>query len=188
MVARGGTRNVAFLAASLSSFAVDFAARLKIGGTHLNFFLVEQFPVLQPATYDHPAPWDHAYTVGDWLLPRVLELTYTASDLAGFASDLGYDGPPFPWDEERRRHLRAELDACFFHLYGLDRDEVDYVMGTFPIVERRDTDTFGEYRTKRLILESYDAMAKATDAGEPYVTLLDPPPACHSLSHEAMKD
>jgi len=176
-------RQVVLLAASLVSFVLDFAARQKVGGTTLNFFLVEQFPVLPPATYDEPAPWDRSLSVGEWLRPRILELTYTAWDLAGFANDVGYDGPPFRWDEERRAVLRAELDACFFHLYGLERDEVDYVMGTFPIVERRDMERFGEYRTKRLVLECYDAMAKAADAGEPYAGLLDPPPGDPSAAH-----
>ena len=53
----------------------------------------------------------------DWLLPRVLELTYTAWDLEPFAKDCGFDGPPFRWDEDRRFLIRAELDAAFFHLY-----------------------------------------------------------------------
>jgi hypothetical protein len=176
-------RLVAQFGASLATFAVDFAARQKVGGSNVNFFLVEQFPVLPPASYDRPAPWDFGRTVGGWLLPRVLELTYTAWDLTAFARDLGYDGPPFRWDDGRRALLRAELDACFFHLYGLERDEVDYVMGTFPIVERRDTERFGEYRTKRLILDCYDAMGKAADAGEPYTGLLDPPPSDPSAAH-----
>ena len=183
LVSSQSPRLTALLGASLASFALDFAARQKVGGSNVNFFLVEQFPVLPPATYDQLAGWEPDRTVGQWLLPRVLELTYTASDLAGFAADLGHQGPPFRWDEARRALLRAELDACFFHLYGLGRDEVDYVIGTFPIVERHDTDRFGEYRTKRLVLERYDAMAKAVVGGEPYDTALDPPPADPSLAH-----
>lgn len=169
---------VAMLYACLSSFVLDFVARQKVGGINLNFFLVEQFPVLSsPAACDQPAPWDRSLRVGDWLLCRVLELTYTACDLDGFASDLDYDGPPFSWEEERRAILRAELDACFFHLYGLERDEVDYVMGTFPIVERHDNERFGEYRTKRLILECYDAMAKAADGQDVMPLFLTREPA-----------
>ena len=70
-------------------------------------------------------------------------------------------GSPFRWIPERRELIRAELDAAFFHLYGLDRDDVDYIMDTFPIVRRKDEAAHGEYRTKRLILERYDAMAEA---------------------------
>jgi hypothetical protein len=78
--------------------------------------------------------------------------------MAGFATDSGYLGPPFPWDQTRLRQLRAELDTACFLLYGLDRDEVDYVMDTFPIARRNDEREYGEYLTKRLVLESYDAM------------------------------
>lgn len=85
----------------------------------------------------------------------------------------------------RREGLRAELDAAFFHLYGLDRDDVDYVMDTFPIVRRKDEERHGEYRTKRLILEIYDEMATAIDTGQPYQTRLDPPPADPSLRIQA---
>jgi hypothetical protein len=121
--------------------------------------------------------------VREWLLPRVLELTYTAWDLAPFASDLGYEGPPFRWDHERRFLLRCELDAAYFHLYGIERDDVDYIMETFPIVKRRDEARHGEYRTKRVILEIYDAMARAAETSMPYQTRLDPPPADPRVAH-----
>jgi len=111
-----------------------------------------------------------------WLLPHVLELTYTAWDLSPFATDCGYDGPPFRWNDERRFLLRCELDAAYFHLYGISRDDVDYVMETFPIVKRKDEAQHGEYRTKRVILEMYEAMQHAINTGEPYQSRLDPPP------------
>jgi len=113
----------------------------------------------------------------------VLELTYTAWDLEPFAHDVGYDGPPFRWDPERRFLLRCELDAAFFHLYGLSRDDTDYVMDTFPIVRKDDKKAHGEYRTKRVILEIYDAMAEAARTGKPYQTRLDPPPADPRVAH-----
>ena len=107
---------------------------------------------------------------------RVLELTYTSWAIKPFARDLGDDGPPFRWDEDRRFAMRAELDAAFFHLYGIDRDDVDYIMETFPIVKRRDIQQYGTFRTKDLILQIYDAMAEATRAGASYQTILDPSP------------
>lgn len=91
-----------------------------------------------------------------------------------FALDLGDDGPPFVWDLQRRALLRAELDAAYFHLYGLERHEVDHVLDTFPIVKRKDEARFGEFRTKRLVLECFDAMTSAMATGTPYATLLDP--------------
>ena len=72
--------------------------------------------------------------------------------------------------------MRAELDAAFFHLYGIERDDVDYIMETFPIVKRKDEQRYGTFRTKELILEVYDAMAEAIQTGDPYQTILDPPP------------
>jgi hypothetical protein len=174
----------ASLQANLSAIAFDFIARQKIGGTNLTYDYLNQLPVLPPTIYAQPCPWDSSppsllstpYSLHTWLLPRVLELTYTAWDLAPFAKDCGYDGPPFRWDEERRFLLRCELDAAYFHLYGIARDDVDYVMETFPIVKRKDEAQHGEYRTKRIILEMYDAMQGAIDTGEPYQSRLDPPP------------
>ena len=96
---------------------------------------------------------------------HVLRLTYTAHDMAPFRPcDLGYDGPPFIWDEEERRHLRARLDALYFHLYGLSRDDADYVLGTFPIVRRTDEAQFGTYRTRDLILAYMNALAAGDTA------------------------
>ena len=90
---------------------------------------------------------------------HVLRLTYTANDMAPFARDLGYDGPPFIWDGEERRHLRARLDALYFHLYGLSREDAGYVLDTFPIVQRQDEAAFGSYRTRDLILAYMNAFA-----------------------------
>jgi hypothetical protein len=109
----------------------------------------------------------HTYTpeLLDFIVPRVLELSYTAWDLQPFAQDVGYNGPPFVWDEERRFLMRCELDALYFHLYGISRDDADYIMETFPIVKRKDiartsddNGEGGEYLTKRIILEMYDQM------------------------------
>lgn len=164
------------LLASMNTFVFDFAARQKLGGISFSFFILKQLPVLPPNMYSGTTPWGTDETLHDWISPRVLELTYTAWDLAPFARDLGYDGPPFRWDRERRFLLRCELDAAFFHLYGIGREDADYILETFRIVKRKDEATHGEYRTKRVILEIYDQMAEATETGQPYQTPLDPPP------------
>ena len=149
----------ACLPAVLSSFACDYVARQKLGGTSMNFFIVKQLPVIPPATLEAPAPWSQAQSVAEWMKSRLLELSYTAVDMAGFAKDLGYDGVPFRWDAARRSRLRAELDAACFHLYGLNRSEVQHVMETFPIIRRKDEAAHGEFLTKRLILEQYDELS-----------------------------
>jgi hypothetical protein len=171
------------LIANLSSFAFDFVSRFKVGGNHLNFFIFNQFAVLLPSIYDELAPWERDVSLSEWIRPRVLELTCTAVDMQPFARDLGYEGPPFPWDEERRFLLRCELDAAFFHLYCIARDDVDYIMDTFPIVKRKDEAKHGEYRTKRVILEVYDAMQRATETSVAYagiIPLVDRPAAAQT--------
>src|SRR6266487_4385412 len=177
------SREVTWLASCNSSLAFDYVARQKLGGTHMNFFLLKQLPVLPPSQYTAICTWDNNVSLGDWIFPRAFELTYTAWDLEPFAKDCGYDGPPFHWNEERRFLLRCELDAAYFHLYGIERDNVDYIMETFPIVKRKDEKQSGEYRTKRVILEIYDKMKQAIETGEPYRTRLEPPPTDPSMAH-----
>ncbi len=154
----------------MSSFVFDFIARQKLGGSNFQYFTAKQLPLVPAEHLEGTEPWTE-------------ELTYTAWDMSEFAADLGFHGPPFRWDVERRALLRAELDALVFRLYGIERDDVDYILDTFPIVRRKDEAEFGEFRTKRLILERFDAMESADAAGEEYQTALDPPPADPSLCH-----
>jgi hypothetical protein len=160
--AKGEIKLVVCLLGNISSIAYDFFARHKVGGTHMNFFIYKQLPILPPSAYD-PAGVDFIHL-------RVLELTYTSHDLKPWAEDLGYDGPPFRFDPERRSLLRAELDAFYAHLYGLNRDELRYildpadVMGpdypseTFRVLKTNELRQFGEYRTQRLVLEAWDRL------------------------------
>lgn len=137
------------LVACMSSFVFDFVSRQKIGSTSMGVFIWKQLPVL---------PWSTLRAHMTFLKPRVAELACTSTDMAGLAADLGYRGP-MVWDEVRRATLRAEIDADMFMLYGISRDDLDYIMETFPIVKRKDQAAHGEYRTKRLILEAYDRLA-----------------------------
>ena len=149
-------RNEWLLAANFNAIIFDFATRQKIQGQTLNWFIVEQLPVIAPENYDRRFG---DTTARDLVRDHVLRLTYTAHDMAPFARDLRYDGPPFTWDEVERRHLRARLDALYFHLYGLDREDADYVLSTFPIVRREDEAAFGSYRTRDLVLAYMNALA-----------------------------
>ncbi|GAB4367780.1 MAG: N-6 DNA methylase [Elainellaceae cyanobacterium] len=169
--------------ACMNSFALDFCSRQKLGGATFNFFIKRQLAVIPPKSFANTCSWNSSVTINNWVASRVLELTYTAWDLQPFAQDCGYGGAPFRWDEERRFLLRCELDAAYFHLYGIQRDDVDYIMETFPIVKRKDEQKHGRYRTKDKILEIYDAMAEAMKTGQPYQTLLAPPPADPSVAH-----
>jgi hypothetical protein len=150
------------LLANICALTLDFSARHKIGGVHLNFFAVKQLPILAPDRYSDAEL--------HFIVPRVLELTYTASDLMPFARDLGYEGSPFVWDPDRRALLRAELDAYYAKLYGLTRDELRYILDpadvygedypseTFRVLKNNEMRQFGEYRTRRLVLEAWDRL------------------------------
>ncbi len=182
------------LLAELNSFVLDYGLRQKFNSQGLAFHVVNQLHVHPPKRYTPD--------LLEYIVPRVLELTYTAWDLATFADDVwseatanlrsamesqwqanvdatggGHRGKtppewvehsdqadeefphqPFIWDQERRANLRAELDGLYGHLYDLERKELAYILDTFPIVERQDKEEYGEYRTKRLVLEAYDRL------------------------------
>ncbi len=154
-----GAISMACLVANMNAFVLDFVARQKAQGTHVNWYILEQLPVIANETYEQIFG---NKTAREIVRDHVLRLTYTANDMIPFARDLGYDGPPFIWNEEERRHLRARLDALYFHLYGLSRDDAGYVMDTFPIVRREDEAAFGRYRTRELAL----AYMNALEAGD----------------------
>ncbi len=173
------------LLACLNSIIFDYCARQKIGGLHLTYHILRQLPVPRPEALRQRAPWSPRESLRDWLRSRVLELVFTAADLTSCARDFGYEGLALKWDVQRRSVLRAELDAAFLHVYGLSRAEVDFILNTFPVVQREDEAMYGEYRTKRLIVERYDAIARAIETGVPYETALDPPPGDQSVAHSA---
>lgn len=168
--------SVSLAAALIGSFgclALDYIARQKVGGTNMTYGFIKQFAALPPDRYTES---DLAFIV-----PRVLELTYTAHDLQAWGQDLAaYDprpaaeqGQPFVWSPERRTQLRAELDAYYARLYGLTRDELRYildpkdVMGedypseTFRVLKEGEIRAYGEYRTRRLVLAAWDRLTEA---------------------------
>jgi hypothetical protein len=179
--------NGAELLSNLNAFVFDYLSRLKLGGTHMTFSTLTQLPIVPPnnigcALFGCYCPF-----------AKILELTNTAWDMKAFALAGGYDGPPFRWDDNRRFQIRCELDSAYFHLYLGPRTEwgranpkeanevindvllgmfptprhaVSYIMDTFPIVRRKDEAKYGEYRTKRVILEIYDQMTVIIEANE----------------------
>jgi hypothetical protein len=156
---------VTLLLANLNSLTLDYVARQKIAGTHMNFFFLQQLPILSPQQYSH---FDL-----DYIFPRVLELIFNSYDSRHFASDVGYKDEPFTWDDIRRECARAELDGYYAHLYGLTRDELCYILDpkdvfgedfpseTFRVLREREQKEYGEYRTRRLVLEAFDKLAES---------------------------
>lgn len=164
------------LLATMSSIVFDYVARQKISGSNMQYFLVKQLVSPAPDFFVRAASWQRNRTLADWIVPLVLELSYTSWRLRPYAQDLGDNGPPFRWDPERRALLRADLDAGFFHVYGLNRVEAEHVLDSFTVVRKYEERDFGDYRTKRLVLEAFDRMAVAiVNGGTGWRSLADPP-------------
>lgn len=144
-------QRILILQAIWSTFVFDFVARQKVGGTHMTYGYLEQLATPHP---DVSVPWANG-------------------DPAWIGRRAGWLQRPQSWSHQSREGVRAELDALMFHLFGVEHEDVDYIMETFPIVKRKDEAAHGEYRTKRLILEIYDQMAEAVTVGSTYVSPFD---------------
>ncbi|UCE62065.1 MAG: N-6 DNA methylase [Phycisphaerales bacterium] len=147
------------LLANLNTFVYDFVARQKIGGIHLNFFIVRQLPTLAPDAYSDRCPWAPRQTLLRWISQRVLKLTCTANDMKPLAAAAGFKQGIHKWKAEERAHLQAQLDAAYFLLYGIGRDDVEYILSTFTATQRRDEAATSRFQTADLILEAYDKLA-----------------------------
>ena len=158
----------------LSSIVFDYVTRQKVGGKSMNFFYVKQFPVLTPEQIPSAMQWQ--------IVKRVAELCYFNHDMDGWASELWDEmneeqraelpqlGVQQPWiyNPERRAILQAELDAIFAHLYGLNTEDLRYILDpedvcgkgcineTFRVLKDNEIRQYGEYRTKRLVLEVWN--------------------------------
>ncbi|GAA0950932.1 Eco57I restriction-modification methylase domain-containing protein [Nonomuraea longicatena] len=173
MLPRVSPSLMAGLVAAQSTLVFDYVGRQN-GGADMPLMVWKQLPVPTPEMLDPHIPF---------ITPRVLELVYTAHDMTGLARDLGNEGEPFRWEEDRRAQIRAELDAYFFHLYGISREDVIYILGTFPILREKDEKEHGVYRTSQLVLAEYDRMAASGLGpdnplidGVNYTSALTPPP------------
>jgi hypothetical protein len=161
----------AALIAAQSSLVFEYVARQKIDGPVVRATHWKQLPVPTPGMLEPHLPF---------IVPRVLELVYTSSDMSPLARDLDDRGDPFAWDPDRRVSLRAELDAFFFRVYGIDgRDDVEYIIGTLQAGDGLDQgESHGDdgRRARELVLAAYDRMTEADAAGVEYETRIYPPP------------
>ncbi len=226
------TSDLCCFAANVNSLPLDYVSRQKVAGIHLNYMPLKQLPILSQDTYSS--------TNILYVLPRILELTYTAWDMKSFADDLwnevspnlqkkllrqwedntspegrdnqvnhspeGFPYPPFKWNEDRRAVLRAELDAYYARLYSLNRKQLRYILDpadltpreledildpweevadpldpqgyaqraavsdfpgeTFRVLKEKEIRQYGEYRTRRLVLEAWDRL-EGVEVGNP---------------------
>ncbi len=152
------------VAANMNSLPLDWATRLFVGGAHMSYFLLKQIPVLSPNAYLEYSACGSPYV--ELIVPRALGLFFTDEGLVGFARDLGYNGLPFRWNKERRHRHRCELDAIFAHMYRLERAELEWILdapapsASFPSLKKNEEQEFGEYRTKRYVLDAYDQLQR----------------------------
>lgn len=157
---RAKKEHILVLAGVLNSLVVDWVLRQKLGGTNLSYYYLEQIPII---CLDEITGLNERF-----ICSRVVELSYTSEELRAFATWFGFDGQPFGWNPDRRSLLRAELDAYYAYLYGLTRRELEYVLDpydvmgadypseTFRVLKNNEMRAFGEYRTRRLVLEAWD--------------------------------
>lgn len=179
-----GAEEHAFVCAWLNSLLVELFLRQRMQGLHLTWHILMQVPTPTRQQSLSVCPWDDVYSIARWFALRVAELSVTSWPLVSFCQQLGLSALPFKYDAGRRILLRAEVDAGLFILAGYSYQHVEVALDMLEKVRARDHRDFGEYRTKRLILDIYDALATAIRTGQPYQTRLDPPPAdprcCHS--------
>ncbi len=164
--------DLALLIAQYNSFVFDYVLRQFLSQPSIPQVTYEQLPILHPSQLSALDP-----LVGDtrrWIEDRVAILVGPGKEMHDFVNELGRGGLlPVLWSEDRRYRLRIELDAAMFHLMGVQRSDVDYILESFNIVKRKDEAAFGLFRTKELILEVYDAMQTAMVDGERYLSPFD---------------
>jgi hypothetical protein len=156
-----------------SSFLFDYCSRQKIGEVTYNLFLMEQMPFPLPCRFLENCPWNPNLQLQEWIVPRVLELSYTSYSLKKFARDLGFQGQPFEWDVVRRSKLKAELDAAIFLIYGLNKDEVYHILESFDGLKKKEINEFGTFRSKELILRIYDQLSCGSEGEQLLKTQTD---------------
>ena len=151
LLPEGGAADAALLLANLNSFAYDFALRQHIGGITLNKYIIDQCPVVPRAAYRGRTV--DGVPAMEWVLHRVAELSYTATDLAGWAAEADVQRDPFVWDAARRRRMQVDLDAFYLRLYGLSNADAAHVLDSFPIVRKHEVKACGRYALREEVLD-----------------------------------
>jgi len=153
--------------ANFNAFVLDYVLRQKMGNVNASYYLVEQLPFLPPDTYAKPCPWDRDTTLESWISERVLKLTCTAEDMLPLAEACDFTSGSFQkeyggrlnkWDEAERAELMAELDAAYFHLYGINRDDAEYILSTFKGIHDKMPHLPDGQSTAEHILALYDQL------------------------------
>lgn len=161
------------LSSMMCSLVFDYLSRQKVGGANINTYIVKQIATLSPEQISD--------TIVTQILTRVVKLCYFNHDLDKWAEDL-WDRmtetqkmelpeigakTPYQYDVNIRAVLQAELDAIYAYLYGLSTQDLQYLLDpedvcgpgcineTFRVLKENEMRELGEYRTKRLVMESW---------------------------------
>jgi len=149
------------LLANLNACVLDYVTRQKIGGVTLNFFIVEQLPLFGPDFYQRKCPWSKRERLEKWIADRVVRLTCVSNDMKPLAEAAGFKPLVYRWDSMERAELEAELDAAFFLLYGVNREDAEFILSTFSGISRECEGAFPGGSTLERILASYDRLRQA---------------------------
>ena len=174
-------RAILCLLANLASLSLDFIARQKLGGMNLTFGYMNQFAVLPPARLNTTCPWQTELSVKEWLFERILRLVYVSADMRPFAESAGIKRPPYNWNNDQRRRLRAEVDAAYFYLYGMNSETAAYVMENFAVLRENEISRHGVFRTKKDVLSVLEKLEECVGNRSCYESEMENLP--ETLSH-----
>jgi hypothetical protein len=146
------------LLAALASLPVDHLVRQKHAGANLNFFKLEQVALPPPEAYDVPAPWQPGTTIAAWVLRRFAHAVAWHPGLEGLAAELAGLGVAVPSGSTDRASALADLDAAHAVLLGLDRPDLEHVLGTFGALRTREEREHGRFVTAERVLAAYDRL------------------------------
>lgn len=122
-------REMVFLSALLNSFCQDYVLRLKVSA-NINIYHIEQLALPRLSN-------------GNWYFDEIIIRTTKLICITEEFAELWQEVMEAKWmpessvtDEKERMQLRAEIDALVAHLYGLNKDEFEYILSTFPLVKQ----------------------------------------------------
>jgi hypothetical protein len=139
-----------------NSFSTDFLARQK-ATLHMTYTILDSLPFPRLAVDDKRV---------QRIAKLVLRLCCTGPEMTAYWNSVAALGwvdpvpddhiPPCLTDEAQRLAARAEIDAIVARdLFDLTHDEMEYILGTFPIVERKEKERFGSFRSRELIMQFF---------------------------------
>jgi hypothetical protein len=158
-------KQVVIFTTLFTSFSFDFILRQSLSGASVNLYILKQLPMPEPDSLsEYTIVYNkQKYDAAQFLFKRGLKLIWTSHSLDPLGNDVKIESGPYTWDAEERTQLRAEIDAAVSKLYGLNKDEFNYVLESFDILKQKQKEKFGSYRQKDKCLQKYDEMKLLRD-------------------------